>query len=250
MSPPSLGLPEAIEACLFDLDGVLAKTASLHAAAWKATFDPFLRDQAERTRTRFVPFDPVVDYVEFLDGRTRHDGIRTFLASRGLRLPEGAPGDGPAHATVQSLGDAKNARALQEVRAHGVEAFAGSVRYVEAVRAAGMRYAVVSASENCDAVLAAAGIGALFDVRVDGVVARRDSLRGKPAPDMYLAAAQALDVTPAGAAVFEDALAGVDAARAGGFGYVVGVDRGGRAERLLTHGADRVVPDLADLIEP
>ncbi|MFG3379444.1 beta-phosphoglucomutase family hydrolase [Streptomyces sp. NPDC047999] len=244
-----LGLPDHVRACLFDLDGVLTRTAKVHAAAWKEMFDGFLRARAEREGTVFTPFDAVEDYDEYVDGRPREDGVRTFLASRGVRLPEGSPEDPPGAETVNGLGTRKNALVLRRIREDGVEPYEGSVGYVHAVRAAGLRCAVVSSSANCRDVLAAAGIEDLFDARVDGVVAHERGLRGKPAPDTYLEGARVLGAEPAEAAVFEDALAGVEAGRAGGFGVVVGVDRVGQAERLRSHGADVVVRDLSELLE-
>ncbi|GFH37605.1 HAD family hydrolase [Streptomyces pacificus] len=244
-----LGLPDHVRTCLFDLDGVLTRTAEVHAAAWKEMFDDFLRGRADREGTEFVPFDAVRDYDEYVDGRPREDGVRTFLASRGVELPDGAPGDPPERETVGGLGGRKNALVLRRIREDGVEAYEGSVAYVHAVREAGLRTAVVSSSANCRDVLAAAGIEDLFDERVDGVVAREQRLHGKPAPDTYLAAARALGVPPGEAAVFEDALAGVEAGRAGNFGLVVGVDRTGQAGELRRHGADVVVDDLAELME-
>jgi beta-phosphoglucomutase family hydrolase len=243
-----LGLPAGIRACLFDLDGVLTQTARVHAAAWKQMFDAFLRERAERTGERFVPFDPVVDYDEYVDGKPRHDGVRSFLASRGIELPEGRPTDPPSAATIHGLGNRKNELVLALIERQGVEPYQGSVRYVHAARDAGLRRAVVSSSANCREVLDAAGIADLFEVRIDGIVAERERLKGKPAPDTFLAAARALDVEPAAAAVFEDALAGVSAGRAGGFGFVIGVDRVGQAEALREHGADIVVSDLAELL--
>jgi beta-phosphoglucomutase family hydrolase len=244
-----LGLPAGIRACLFDLDGVLTKTAKVHAAAWKEMFDAYLRERAKRAGEPFVPFDPVKEYDEYVDGRPRYDGVRAFLAARGIQLPEGGPGDPPDAETITALGDRKNRIVLQMIRTRGVEAYEGSVRYVRAVRTAGMRTAVVSASANCHDVLVAAGIDGLFDERVDGVVAEQQHLRGKPAPDTFEAAARALGVESSAGAVFEDALAGVAAGRAGRFGYVVGVDRVGQAEALRAHGADIVVSDLAELLD-
>lgn len=244
-----LGLPDHVRTCLFDLDGVLTRTAKVHAAAWKEMFDHFLRQRADREGAAFVPFDAVRDYDEYVDGRPREDGVRTFLASRGVELPEGAPDDPPGRETVNGLGSRKNDLVLRRIREDGVEAYEGSVTYVNAVRDAGMRTAVVSSSANCRDVLAAAGIENLFDERVDGVVAHEQRLHGKPAPDTYLAAARALGVAPGDAAVFEDALAGVEAGRAGRFGLVVGVDRTGQAAELRRHGADVVVNDLAELME-
>jgi beta-phosphoglucomutase family hydrolase len=243
-----LGLPAAVRACLFDLDGVLTKTASIHAAAWKAMFDDFLRRRAERSDGPFVPFEPVADYDLYVDGKPRYDGVRSFLASRGIVLPEGDPDDPPGKETIRGLGDRKNRLVLQLIAEQGVEPYEGSVRYVRAARAAGLHRAVVSSSTNCADVLIAAGIADLFEVVVDGMVARRERLRGKPAPDTFLAAARKLGVTPAEAAVFEDALAGVEAGRAGAFAYVVGVDRAGQAQALREHGADVVVSDLAELL--
>jgi beta-phosphoglucomutase family hydrolase len=244
-----LGLPEGVRACLFDLDGVLTQTAKVHAAAWKEMFDAFLRERAAKAGEPFRPFDPVADYDEYVDGKPRYDGVRSFLASRGIELPEGDEDDSPSVETVRGLGDRKNEIVLRLIREHGVEAYEGSVRYLRAAREAGLRRAVVSSSSNCREVVAAAGIEDLLEVRVDGIVAEREHLRGKPAPDTFLAGARALGVTPAAAAVFEDALAGVAAGRAGGFGCVVGVDRVGQAEALRAHGADLVVSDLADLLK-
>ncbi|MGW7363814.1 HAD family hydrolase [Streptomyces sp. NPDC054841] len=244
-----LGLPDHVRTCLFDLDGVLTRTAKVHAAAWKEMFDDYLRQRAEREGTPFVPFDAVRDYDEYVDGRPREDGVRTFLASRGIELPEGAPDDGPGAQTVNGLGTRKNDLVLRKIREEGVEAYEGSVAYVRAARDAGLRRAVVSSSANCRDVLAAAGIEDLFDERIDGIVAKELRLRGKPAPDTYLAAARALGAEPGEAAVFEDALAGVEAGRAGRFGIVVGIDRTGQAAELRQHGADVVVSDLAELME-
>jgi beta-phosphoglucomutase family hydrolase len=245
----ALGLPDHLRACLFDLDGVLTQTAKVHAAAWKEMFDAYLRARAERTGAAFVAFDPVSDYDAYVDGKPRADGTRSFLAARGIELPEGGLDDPPGGETVHGLGDRKNEIALRRIREDGVQTYSGSVRYVEAVRAAGLRRAVVSSSANCEAVLVAAGIEDLFEERIDGVTAARDHLAGKPAPDMFLAGARALGVAPAQAVVFEDALAGVAAGRAGGFGFVVGVDRAGQAGQLKAHGADVVVADLAELLD-
>jgi beta-phosphoglucomutase family hydrolase len=243
-----LGLPTGVSACLFDLDGVLTQTAKVHAAAWKQTFDGYLRERAERTGEAFVPFDEVRDYDEYVDGKPRYEGVRSFLASRGVDLPEGGADDPPGAETVHALGDRKNEIVLRMIREQGVEPYEGSVRYVKAAREAGLRRAVVSSSTNCRDVLAAAGIADLFEEVIDGVVAEREQLKGKPAPDTYLAGARAVGVEPKQAAVFEDALAGVEAGRAGGFGVVVGVDRVGQADALRAHGADVVVDDLAKLL--
>ncbi len=244
-----LGLPDDVRACLFDLDGVLTRTAKVHAAAWKETFDGYLRERAARTGEEFVEFDPVGDYDEYVDGRPRYEGVRSFLDSRGIELPQGERSDPAQAQTIDGLGNRKNAIVLRMIRSEGVEAYEGSVRYVRAAREAGLRRAVVSSSSNCREVLAAAGIEDLFERRVDGVVAEREQLRGKPAPDTFLAGALALGIEPGQAAVFEDALAGVQAGRAGGFGCVVGVDRVGQARELRVHGADIVVGDLAELLD-
>ncbi|MBN0046454.1 beta-phosphoglucomutase family hydrolase [Streptomyces actuosus] len=244
-----LGLPDHVRACLFDLDGVLTRTAKVHAAAWKEMFDGYLRDRAEREGTAFVPFDAVDDYDAYVDGRPRADGVRTFLASRGVQLPEGTPDDPPEAETVTGLGTRKNILVLRRIREEGVEPYEGSVAFVHAVRKAGLACAVVSSSANCRDVLVAAGIEDLFDERIDGITARDRDLRGKPDPDTYLEAARDLGVEPGAAAVFEDALAGVEAGRAGRFGVVVGVDRVGQAEQLTAHGADVVVRDLAELLD-
>lgn len=245
----SLGLPDGVTGCLFDLDGVLTKTAQVHDAAWQEMFDDYLRTRAQRTGQPNAPFDPVRDYEEYVDGKPRADGTRSFLASRGIELPEGGEDDPADAETVHGLGNRKNEILLRRIREDGVQAYEGSVRYVRAVRDAGLRRAVVSSSANCRDVLVAAGIEDLFEARIDGVVAGRDHLRGKPAPDTFLAGARALGLAPAAAAVFEDALAGVAAGRAGRFGYVVGVDRVGQADGLRSHGADVVVTDLAELMD-
>ena len=234
--------------CLFDLDGVLTKTAEVHSAAWKQMFDAYLEERAERTGAEFAPFDPVNDYDEYVDGKPRYEGVQSFLTARGIELPRGEPSDPPGAETVDGLGNRKNAILLRLIHERGVEPYEGSVRYVEAAREAGLRRAVVSSSTNCRDVLAAAGIEDLFEVRIDGVVAEREHLRGKPAPDTFLAGARALGADAAEAAVFEDALAGVAAGRAGGFAFVVGVDRTGQAKALREHGADVVVTDLGELL--
>ncbi|MDM4722251.1 beta-phosphoglucomutase family hydrolase [Micromonospora sp. WMMA1363] len=244
-----LGLPAHVTACLFDLDGVLTQTARVHNAAWTATFDEFLRRWAALTGEPFRPFDPGADYNRYVDGRPRHDGVRTFLASRGIVLPEGEPDAPPAADTVVGVGNRKNVLFLEELRTHGVDVYPGSVAYLEAAAAAGLRRAVVTASANGREVIAAAGLEPLLEIRVDGLVARTEGLRGKPEPDTFLAGAKLLGVDPADAVVFEDALAGVAAGRAGGFGYVVGVDRVGQADELLEYGADVVIRDLAELLD-
>jgi beta-phosphoglucomutase family hydrolase len=238
-----LGLPDQIRACLFDMDGVLTRTATVHMAAWKRTFDEFLRaahpDQGEFTQD---------DYNRFVDGKPRLDGVRDFLAGRGITLPEGSAGDDGDAVTVNGLGTRKNELLLRELDEHGVEVYPGSLRFLKAAKAAGLATAVVTASANGQQVVTAAGFGDLLDARVDGLVAAREKLRGKPAPDTFLAGARAVGVEPAQAVVFEDALAGVEAGRAGHFGYVVGVDRVGHADDLRAHGADVVVTDLDQLL--
>jgi beta-phosphoglucomutase family hydrolase len=244
-----LDLPSGITTCLFDLDGVLTQTAKIHAQAWKQMFDDFLCDWAERTGEPFEPFDRPTDYDEYVDGKPRLDGVHSFLQSRGIEIPMGSPSDPPAHDTVHALGTRKNNLVLDLIEDQGVEPYAGSVTFVQRARDQGLRRAVVSSSTNCREVLVAAGIEDLFEVRIDGTVAEREGLAGKPAPDTFLAGARAFDAEPAQAAVFEDAQAGVQAGRAGDFGWVVGVDRTGQAEALRQRGADVVVEDLAELLE-
>ena len=243
-----LGLPDGITACLFDLDGVLTDTAAVHNRAWKQTFDEFLRRRAEATGEPFVEFDPGADYNDHVDGKKREDGVRAFLASRGVVLPEGDTQDPPDADTVWGVGNRKNELLLATLERDGVDVYEGSRRYLEAARDAGLRRAVVSSSANTAQVLAVTGLGELVELRVDGLTARERSLPGKPAPDTFLAAAADLGVTPAQSVVFEDALAGVQAGRAGAFGYVVGVDRVGQAEALAAQGADVVVQDLEELL--
>jgi beta-phosphoglucomutase family hydrolase len=238
-----LGLPEHIRACLFDLDGVLTDTAAVHRAAWREAFDPLL---ASRNQPPFTD----EDYLRFVDGKPRRDGIRDFLNARDLTLPEGAADDAPERNTVAGIGNRKNLLLLQRIARDGVKSIPGSAAYLRAVRAAGIRTAVVTSSANGAQVIRAAGIEDLVEQRIDGLTAEREQLRGKPQPDTFLAAARLLEVRPAFAAVFEDALAGVTAGRAGGFGFVVGLDRGGQAAALRDSGADVVVTDLADLLEP
>ncbi len=243
-----LGLPDGTRACLFDLDGVLTDTASVHAAAWKQMFDDYLRARAEREGTAFVPFDAAADYGPYVDGKPRLDGTRSFLASRGIVLPEGEPGDAPDAETVVGLSTRKNDLVQEKILALGVEVYPGSVRYLQAVRAAGLATAVVSSSANAAQVLEVAGLTSYIDQRMDGVTAKERGLPGKPAPDTFLAAAADLGVAKEEAVVFEDALAGVESGRAGGFGFVVGVDRTGDPDALRAHGADVVVRDLAELL--
>jgi beta-phosphoglucomutase family hydrolase len=245
----AIRLPPEISACLFDLDGVLTQTATVHGAAWKEMFDAFLLERADRTGESFVPFALPGDYTAYVDGKLRLDGVRSFLGARGIELPEGGPDDPASADTIHGLGTRKNDMVLEIMARDGVEVYEGSVRFVEAVRAAGLRRAVVSASKNCQLALQAGGIDDLFEVRIDGLVAQERHLPGKPAPDTFLAAAADLGVAPQNCAVFEDALSGVEAGRAGSFGYVVGVDRHGNAAGLQAHGADIVVQDLSELLE-
>jgi beta-phosphoglucomutase family hydrolase len=243
-----LGLPAGIAACLFDLDGVLTDTASVHAAAWKAAFDPLLQTLSEGAAAPRLPFDPIEDYRRYVDGRPRIEGVRAFLAARAIVLPEGSPGDPPSALTIAGIARLKNDLVIEELARRPAPAYEGSIAFVRAARERGLRCAVVSSSANTRPVLASTGIAGFFDVIVDGLVAVERGLRGKPAPDTFLAAAEALGVSPGEAAVFEDALVGVEAGRAGGFGYVVGVDRAGQAEALRAHGADIVVRDLRELL--
>ena len=243
-----LGLPEGVTACLFDLDGVLTDTAAVHNAAWKQIFDDFLQERADREDAIFHPFTKT-DYIDYVDGKPRSDGVRDFLASRDIHLPEGSPDDKPNAETVNGLGNRKNVELLDRIHTDGVKVFDGSRRYLEAARDAGLRRAVVSSSANTRDVLEVTGLAELIELRVDGVTIREEGLKGKPAPDTFLLAARRLGVEAAAAAVFEDALAGVEAGRAGRFGAVVGVDRIGQAAALAEHGATVVVRDLAELLD-
>ena len=244
----AFGLPDDVQACLFDLDGVLTRTATVHAAAWKQMFDEFLSARANGDTTSYRPFDAHEDYDRYVDGKPRLDGTRDFLLSRGIELPEGTDSDAPGSPTVHGLSNRKNDLVIAKIRTEGVEVYDGSVDYVRRVRAGGLRTAVVSSSANTRDVLSCTKLEELFDVVVDGIVARERELPGKPAPDTFLEAARELGVDAARAAVFEDALAGVAAGRAGRFGYVVGVDRVGQAEALRNGGADVVVSDLDELL--
>jgi beta-phosphoglucomutase family hydrolase len=243
-----LGLPDSVRACLFDLDGVLTDTASVHRKAWKAMFDAYLRGRAQAMGEQFVPFDIAADYQSYVDGKKREDGVRSFLAARGITLPEGDPDDDPSAETVQGLGNRKNELFQQAIHEDGVKVFEGSRRYLDAVTAAGLAVAVVSSSSNTREVLDVTGLDKFVQQRVDGATMREEHIAGKPAPDSFLRAAELLGVKPAEAAVFEDALAGVEAGRRGHFGLVVGVDRVGQAEALRRNGADIVVTDLAELL--
>lgn len=238
----------AYQAWLFDMDGVLTKTAEVHAAAWKQAFDGFLDAEATRSGTTFAPFDPVSDYERYVDGEPREDGVRNFLAARNIQLPRGIADDPPDARTVSGVGNRKNTLVLQMLDTQGVAVYDGAVKLVKALRAAGIPVAVVSASENTEAALNAAGITDLFDARIDGQVVKKRRLAGKPAPDSYLEGARVLGVDPGRAVVVEDALAGVEAGRAGHFGLVVGVDHHDHADELRAHGADVVVTDVAQLM--
>jgi beta-phosphoglucomutase family hydrolase len=241
-----LGLPDGTRACLFDLDGVLTDTASVHAAAWKQMFDDYLRARAERDGTPFRPFDVKTDYGPYVDGKPRLDGTDSFLRSRGIELPRGGDGDAPDAETLTALSSKKNDLVQEKIRTVGVDVYPGSVTFL---KAAGLATAVVSSSANAAQVLEVTGLAQYIDHRVDGVSAKERGLPGKPAPDTFLAAAADLGVDKSVAVVFEDALAGVESGRAGGFGFVVGVDRLGQADALREHGATVVVSDLADLLE-
>ena len=243
-----IGLPDGVKACLFDLDGVLTDTAAVHNRAWKQTFDEFLRRRADASGEPFVEFDSGADYNDFVDGKKREDGVRSFLASRAIVLDEGTADDPPDADTVWGVGNRKNELLLATIERDGVRVYEGSRRYLQAARDAGLRRAVVSSSANTAQVLEVTGLAEFIELRVDGVTARERSLPGKPAPDTFLAAAADLGVTAAESVVFEDALAGVQAGRAGEFGYVVGVDRVGQSEALKAQGADVVVLDLEELL--
>jgi beta-phosphoglucomutase family hydrolase len=248
-SPGPLGLPDTVDTCLFDLDGVLTQTAKVHAAAWKQMFDAFLRSEAVQSGADFVPFSIKADYTAYVDGRPRLDGTKTFLVSRGVHLPTGDPDDPPGARTLWALSNQKNNLVQEMIRRDGVETYAGSVRYVRLARDSGMKTAVVSSSANTKEILEVTGITGLFDTIVDANVAGERGLAGKPAPDTFLAGAEGLGAKPSQCAVFEDAIAGVQAGRAGNFGYVVGVDRAGHADALKENGADIVVTDLKFLIQ-
>lgn len=243
-----LGLPEGVRACLFDMDGVITQTAKVHDAAWKEMFDEFLRDWSKSHDVPFKPFDSGHDYAEYVDGKPRLEGTKSFLESRDIELPVGQESDQSGAQTLWGLGNKKNDLVQKVMERDGVQVYEGSARYVKAVRAAGLRTAIVSSSANTRAALKAAGVEGLFEVRIDHQVAEERKLYGKPAPDTFLEAARELGFDAAHAAVYEDALSGVAAGRAGNFGLVVGVDRTGQAEQLRAHGADVVVKDLAELL--
>jgi beta-phosphoglucomutase family hydrolase len=245
------GLPAGTTACLFDMDGVVTQTALVHAAAWKDMFDKFLRQRAEQSGEKFVPFDSSKDYGDYVDGKPRLDGTRSFLESRDIHLPEGSPDDKPGTATIYGLSNEKNDLVIEKIKTDGVKVYDDTIKYIKAVRAGGLHTAIVSSSANTVDVLKSAGISDLFDTRVDAQVAKKENLKGKPAPDTFLAAARNLDVAPDHSAVFEDALAGVEAGHAGHFALTVGVDRvgNGHGDALRQHGADVVVTDVASLLD-
>ncbi len=237
----------SIDAFLFDLDGVVTRTAGVHAKAWKKLLDEYLERRARAVGSVFAPFDVIDDYQNYVDGRPRQEGVKSFLEARGINLPEGDPSDSPDAETLNGLGKRKDRYFLESLAEEGAQLCEGVRAFIETARGRGVRTAIVSSSENCAAVLAAAGASDLFDVRVDGKIRRELELRGKPAPDTYLEAAKRLNSQPNRAAIFEDALVGVEAGRAGGFGLVVGVGHGQHAADLAAHGADIVVDNLASL---
>jgi len=239
---------KAFDAVLFDLDGVLTQTAVVHAAAWKRLFDEYLQGRSSRDNSAFVPFDINEDYHRYVDGKLRQDGVKSFLESRGIVLPYGEPQDGPDRETVHGLGNKKDRYFQDHLKEHGVEVYEDAVRFLRMVRAQRLRTGVVSASKSTAAVVQRVGLTDCFDVRIDGVESARLHLRGKPAPDGFLEAARRLGVEPARAIVVEDAVAGVQAGRNGGFGLVIGVDRTGHAEELREQGATLVTSNMAKLV--
>ncbi|MFQ5876386.1 MAG: HAD family hydrolase [Acidobacteriota bacterium] len=239
---------DRFDAVLLDLDGVLTATARMHAACWKAMFDAFLSRRAAARGEPFEPFDAQSDYRLYVDGRPRYEGVRSFLESRSIGLPHGDPADPPDAETICGLGNRKNDLVREAIASGGVEVYDDSVAWVRRLRDAGIRTAVVSSSRNCEAILRAAGIAGLFDLRLDGEEAARRRLAGKPAPDTFLEAARRLGVEPRRAVVVEDAISGVRAGRAGGFGLVIGLARQGDAEALRRAGADLVVRELGELL--
>ena len=250
MSYSHLITPERFDAILFDLDGVLTATAKIHAACWKQMFDRFLSQYAGVHKLSFQPFDIQTDYHLYVDGKALDDGVRSFLESRHIELPEGTPAAPPDWETIHGLGTRKDGLVNQVIASDGVEAFPGSTAFAKHVRRIGLKTAVVTPSANCELVLSSAGITDLFDLQVDRDVATQENLAGKPAPDMFLAAAHKLNVQPARAVVIEDAISGVQSGRAGNFGLVIGVDRRGHGDLLKENGADIVVKDVGDLLSP
>jgi beta-phosphoglucomutase family hydrolase len=241
---PLLLDPGETEAVIFDLDGVVTDTATVHAAAWKQLFDQYLLRRSQQTGEPFLPFDDKTDYLKYVDGKPRYDGVKSFLASRRIELPYGSPAEPPEAETICGLGNQKNLYFNQRLAETGPEVFASTVALIQNLRRAGIKTAIISASENCAMILKTAGIEGLFDARVDGNDSTRLGLQGKPAPDIFLEAARQLEVPPSKAVVIEDALAGVEAGRRGNFALVIGVDRRGHSEDLKQHGAHYVVPDL------
>jgi beta-phosphoglucomutase family hydrolase len=237
------------DAVLLDLDGVITDTANIHAACWKQMFDEYLQKRAAERGEPFHPFELATDYRLYVDGKPRFDGVRDFLRSRGIHLPEGNPDDAPEAETVGGLGNRKNDLVNKVIEEEGVEPYEGSVKFIHQLRDHGFKIAVVTSSQNCEAVLKAAKMDAFFDVRVDGNTIRVQHLAGKPAPDTFLTAAQRLGVAPARAVVVEDAISGVEAGCNGNFGLVIGVARKGNAEELRHHGAHLVVNDLGELVD-
>jgi beta-phosphoglucomutase family hydrolase len=240
---------DQFDAILFDLDGVITDTANLHATCWKHTFDEYLQKRARQTGEPFRPFDVATDYLLYVDGKPRFAGVRDFLKSRGIELPEGAPEDPTDVETVCGLGNRKNDLVNDAIAEVGVVPYAGSVRFIHRVRRDGFKIAMVTSSHNCMAVLEAAKLGGLFEVRVDGNVIDAQQLAGKPAPDTFLVAARLLGVEPKRTVVIEDAISGVQAGAAGNFGLVIGIARKNNAEELKRHGAHLVFRDLDELVD-
>ena len=241
-------IPQRFDAVLFDLDGVLTATAKVHAASWKTMFDVFLQQHATETSTPLHPFDIATDYLRYVDGKPRYEGVRSFLEARGIDLPYGDTEEPPNLDTICGLGNWKNELVNELLASEGVEVYEGSLALLHHLRNLGIKTAVVSSSKNCQAVLAAAALTGLFDTHVDGEVAARLHLPGKPAPDTFLHASEQLGVEPQRAVVVEDALSGVEAGRAGGFGLVIGIARHSEAAALKEHGADVVLNDLAEML--
>ena len=246
---PSAITRDQYDAVLLDLDGVITDTASIHAACWKQMFDAYLQQRTAERGEPLRPFEIATDYRRYVDGKPRLNGVRDFLTARGIHLPEGSPDDPPQAETVGGLGNRKNALVHTVIAERGVEPYAGSVTLIHQLRQQGFKLAVVTSSQNCEAVLEAAKLEACFEVRVDGNTIHAQHLAGKPAPDTFLTAAQRLGVAPARAVVIEDAISGVQAGRSGNFGLVIGVARQGNAEELRHHGAHLVVHDLGELVD-